>query len=444
MPASSARDHICVFACRWCALLGAERAGRERLQLPAGIRLMPVPCAGGVSTDMVIQALLNGAAGVAVMGCHLGGCRHNDANRDAHARLMVLGDLLESLGIDRRRLLVSWGTAHEAAQYAKVMNRFASELANLPPMPALAPASEKRVDGVTVARLAASDGEDEALRASAAKAIAEGCAVLGLRRTDMGAEPALFFDEADLANLTSGPKHPIAKCAGQILHDKAAGKVCGQHNRALREQALTLGGRKIAIACRACDARALHEQASLRQFAREELNLLPLPCSKEQVAACACTRPLWPDAEKQQQCDQPASSVQTADLAANAAHWQQAFAKCVQCHWCREACPVCVCPSCSVDASPMLPAGMQPPSPLGYHLSRAMHVADICVQCGACEDACPQGLPLMELHRAVAASLKKLGHASGLAATSPLRAERHRANDGHLATPAWLHSLGGK
>ena len=126
--ASSAEKHICVFACRWCSLLGAERAGRAQLPLPAGIRLIPVSCAGSVSADAVIQAFVNGAAGVAVLGCHLGGCRHNDANRDEHVRLDVLATLLEAAGIDRRRLLISWGTAHEAEQYARTMNDFAAEL----------------------------------------------------------------------------------------------------------------------------------------------------------------------------------------------------------------------------------------------------------------------------------------------------------------------------
>ena len=75
MQASHNQGSICVFACRWCSLLGAERAGRDRLELPANIRLIPVSCAGSVSADHVIQALTGGAAGVAVLGCHLGGCR---------------------------------------------------------------------------------------------------------------------------------------------------------------------------------------------------------------------------------------------------------------------------------------------------------------------------------------------------------------------------------
>jgi heterodisulfide reductase subunit A len=122
------RAKALVFACRWCALLGAERAGRERIALDPAFRLIPVECAGGISTDAILRAFADGFHGVAVMGCHLGGCRHNEANRNAHARLELIGTALHSLGIRRERLLLSWGTAHEAAQFADLLSGFIRDL----------------------------------------------------------------------------------------------------------------------------------------------------------------------------------------------------------------------------------------------------------------------------------------------------------------------------
>ncbi|MFZ2448884.1 MAG: hydrogenase iron-sulfur subunit [Syntrophobacteraceae bacterium] len=121
-----------VFACRWCPLLGADRAGRERIALPASFRLIPVECAAGVEPDMVLRALADGIDGVAVLGCHLGGCRHNEANRPARLRLLLLQDLLDAVGLDRRRLLLSWGTAHEGHQFADLAREFMTVLAGLP------------------------------------------------------------------------------------------------------------------------------------------------------------------------------------------------------------------------------------------------------------------------------------------------------------------------
>jgi len=434
--ASSTDKKICVFACRFCSLLGAERAGRDRLPLPAGIRLMPVSCAGSVSADAVIQAFVNGASGVAVLGCHLGGCRHNDANRDEHVRLETLADLLEAVGIDRRRLLISWGTAHEAEQYARTMNDFAAELDTLPAMLPVAPASEKRPErpAPVLDEGVAAPAE---LRGKAAEAIRSGKAVLALSASSRGPVPALFRTEAELEALVCGVKYPLGKLAGRILRDRRAGAVQGTDDLALRASALACEA-PLAVLCRACDARALKEQAALNQFPAEELCFIPEACSPEQVAACGCERPEWPG-----EAPSEAAPALPADLAANAARWQKEFSRCVQCHWCRTACPVCVCPTCALDECAVLPAGMMPPSPLGYHLARAMHVADVCVQCGACQDVCPQGLPLLELHRAVARSLKARGYASGEGKASPMRAQRRLGDALGIAAPEWK-STGGK
>ncbi len=435
--ASSAEKQICVFACRWCSLLGAERAGRARLPLPAGIRLIPVSCAGSVSTDAVIQAFVNGADGVAVLGCHLGGCRHNDANRDEHVRLEVLADLLEAVGIDRRRLLISWGTAHEAEQYARTMNDFAAELDKLSAMLPVGPASDKRPELPARAQANAVPASPE-LREKAAKAIREGSMVLALSSSSAGPIPALFRTEADLDSMVSGVKYPLGKLAGRILRDQREGEVRDDDSRVLRAAALAANA-PLAVVCRPCDARALKEQAALNQFAADSLHLIAESCSAEQIAACGCERPEWPG-----ETAVPAAEAAPVDLVANAARWAEQFSRCVQCHWCRKACPVCVCPTCAADSSALLPAGMQPPSPLGYHLTRAIHVADSCVQCGACQDACPQGLPLLELHQAVARALKGHGYASGEGLLSPMRAQRRLDDALGIAAPEWKSSGGMK
>lgn len=438
MMQASSKGYICVFACRWCSLLGAGRAGRDHLEMPAGIRLIPVSCAGSVSADHVIQALTNGAAGVAVLGCHLGGCRHNDANRDAHARLDVLGSLLETVGIDRRRLLVSWGTAHEAEQYARLMRDFAALLESLPPDLEPAPASDETPLRNAPLGPLSSPSEDEALRTLAARAMHDGHVVLALRRTDMGPLPCLFRTEEELKDIIAGPKWPMAKCAGLILKDRALGAVQGPEFRALREEALSLGDSPLSVACRACDARALRELVGLRQFPEEALSILPVLCSEERKEACNCPRPQWPgEALPEDEGESP------ADLQVNAGFWREQFSRCVQCHWCREACPVCVCPSCSLDNPSLTPLGPQS-SPLGYHLARAMHVADACALCGACQDACPRHLPLLKLHQAVSRALRTWNYASGDKLPSPLRAERCIVAASGPAVPQWKHNLGGK
>jgi F420-non-reducing hydrogenase iron-sulfur subunit len=123
---------ILIFACKWCGLIGADGAGKKRIQLPSEFRVIPVECAALVEPDAVIRAFASGMTGVAVLGCHLGGCRFNHANHAAIKRLGLLRTLLDATGIGGNRLLISFGTTHEDHQYAEVVNTFFEELKAMP------------------------------------------------------------------------------------------------------------------------------------------------------------------------------------------------------------------------------------------------------------------------------------------------------------------------
>ena len=123
---------ILIFACKWCGLIGADGAGKKKIELPSEFRVIPVECAAMVEPDAIIRAFASGVTGVAVIGCHLGGCRFNDANHAAAKRLGGLKALLDATGVGSRRLLLSFGTAHEDYQYADVVRGFFEELKALP------------------------------------------------------------------------------------------------------------------------------------------------------------------------------------------------------------------------------------------------------------------------------------------------------------------------
>lgn len=77
--------------------------------------------------------------------------------------------------------------------------------------------------------------------------------------------------------------------------------------------------------------------------------------------------------------------------------WFGLFDQCIKCYGCRDACPICYCRECILEARRgVVPAGEVPPQAV-FGLVRAIHVADSCVNCGQCEDACPVGIPLTSL-----------------------------------------------
>jgi len=133
MTHTSAKENpkVLVFACKWCGLIGADAAGKKRIPLPAGFRVIPVECAALVEPDAVIRAFSYGISGVAVLGCHLGGCRFNDANHAALKRLELLKTLLDTMGIGSKRLFLGFGTAHEDHQYEETIKSFFQKLESL-------------------------------------------------------------------------------------------------------------------------------------------------------------------------------------------------------------------------------------------------------------------------------------------------------------------------
>ncbi|MBA3036720.1 MAG: 4Fe-4S ferredoxin [Desulfobacterium sp.] len=67
---------------------------------------------------------------------------------------------------------------------------------------------------------------------------------------------------------------------------------------------------------------------------------------------------------------------------------------CLRCYACRNACPLCYCPTCFVDeANPQWVGKSQDETDIRtFHFLRAYHCAGRCTDCGACERACPVGI----------------------------------------------------
>jgi ferredoxin len=76
------------------------------------------------------------------------------------------------------------------------------------------------------------------------------------------------------------------------------------------------------------------------------------------------------------------------------AYFDDLLAACVRCYACRNACPLCYCPTCFVDESmPQWVGKSQNPIDVRtFHFLRAYHCAGRCTDCGACERACPVGI----------------------------------------------------
>ncbi|AGL00687.1 hydrogenase iron-sulfur subunit [Desulfoscipio gibsoniae] len=121
------------FLCNWCSYAGADLAGVSRLQYPANLRVVRVMCSGRVDPTFVFKALDVGADGVLIAGCHPGDCHYSDGNYNTMRRYPLMLQVLEQMGVDKRRVRLEWVSAAEGPQFAKIVNEFTEQIRRLGP-----------------------------------------------------------------------------------------------------------------------------------------------------------------------------------------------------------------------------------------------------------------------------------------------------------------------
>ncbi len=126
--------NIVAFLCNWCSYAGADLAGTSRLQYPANVRVIRVMCSGRVNPMFVVNAFMEGADGVLVGGCHPGDCHYDQGNYFARRRMLLLREVLEFVGIEPRRLSVTWVSASEGSNFAEVVRSVTEQVRGLGPM----------------------------------------------------------------------------------------------------------------------------------------------------------------------------------------------------------------------------------------------------------------------------------------------------------------------
>ena len=110
MQVNEYKPLIVAFCCNWCSYAGADLAGNNRLNYPADVKIIRVPCS---------------------CGCHPGDCHYTSGNYYTRRRMALLFSMLDFLGIEKERTRVEWVSAAEGAKFAATMNDFAKTVAAL-------------------------------------------------------------------------------------------------------------------------------------------------------------------------------------------------------------------------------------------------------------------------------------------------------------------------
>jgi F420-non-reducing hydrogenase iron-sulfur subunit len=129
------KPKILGIVCNWCSYAGADLAGSARAQYPPDIRIVRMMCTGRLDPLFIMKAFVDGADGVLVSGCHFGDCHYLEGNYKSAKRMFLLKSVLKDLGIEDKRLRMTFVSASEGAKWAKVVEDVVKTINDLGPSP---------------------------------------------------------------------------------------------------------------------------------------------------------------------------------------------------------------------------------------------------------------------------------------------------------------------
>ena len=127
------KPKIVAFCCNWCSYAGADLAGTNRLNYPADVKIIRVPCSCRVNPMFILRAFQRGADGVIMCGCHPGDCHYATGNYYTRRRFMLMKELLAYNGIDPERFQARWISGSEAAKFRDTVAEVSELIAGMGP-----------------------------------------------------------------------------------------------------------------------------------------------------------------------------------------------------------------------------------------------------------------------------------------------------------------------
>jgi F420-non-reducing hydrogenase iron-sulfur subunit len=119
--------------CNWCSYAGADLAGTSRIHYPPNIRVIRVMCSARVDPTFVVKALVSGADGVLICGCHPGDCHYSEGNYKTMRRIPLLKKVLSDQGIEDERVRLEWISASEGQRFADIVKDMTERIRALGP-----------------------------------------------------------------------------------------------------------------------------------------------------------------------------------------------------------------------------------------------------------------------------------------------------------------------
>lgn len=132
---STFEPEITAFYCIYCGYMAADTAGALRVQYPANVKFVRLPCTGKTDIRYLLEAFEQGADGVYVVACPIGNCHHVRGNERGRARVARTRKLLESIGVEGERLEMYFVSGGQGATFAQAAREMTERVKKLGPSP---------------------------------------------------------------------------------------------------------------------------------------------------------------------------------------------------------------------------------------------------------------------------------------------------------------------
>jgi len=194
---------------------------------------------------------------------------------------------------------------------------------------------------------------------------------------------------------------------------------------------------RVAVVVKPCDSRAINVLISDNKIDRDQVYVIGMACEGIQEGAgfgranggglqarcqtCTDRKPVVYDTligdppqvkgvtdvgpyEKELERLENLSPVERMEF------WLSQFDRCIRCYACRQACPMCDCPTCLYERDDSLWIGMGTglDEKRTFHLGRAYHLAGRCIGCDECQRVCPMDIPIGLLNRKIAKEIREM------------------------------------
>jgi ferredoxin len=212
----------------------------------------------------------------------------------------------------------------------------------------------------------------------------------------------------------------------------------------------------VAIVAKGCDVRAIVMLIQEQQIARESVYIIGVQCGgvtavmglplnattvASKCLSCQVQTPSLYDSLAGEEQSLPGTEALRPDRMKEIealspderfAFWAAEFDRCIRCHACRQACPMCYCERCIADMTTpqWIESSATPRANFAWNLIRATHLGGRCIGCNECERACPVDIPLSLLNRRLAQTAKaEFDYAAGLDLNAPTLVGNYQEND---------------